>query len=62
MLANNYASVLDELGCRDEARRVIESALADTPAGARWRPALSATAAGIGPAASDDTEACAAAR
>ncbi len=62
LLANNYASVLDELGCRDEARRVIASALAATPADGRWRPALSATAAEIGPAASDDSEACAAAR
>ena len=43
VLANNYASALGELGCRDEARAVLASAIAAAPADDRWRPRLSAT-------------------
>jgi len=44
VLANNLASVLGELGCREEAHAVLGSALAAAPGDSRWRPTLSATA------------------
>lgn len=47
VLGNNLASVLSELGCRAEARSVLEQALRAVPAQDRWRPALEQTAAEI---------------
>ena len=47
VLANNYASLLAGLGCRDQARAVVAPALAATPRDGRWRAALVATAAEV---------------
>lgn len=43
VLGNNYASVLGELGCRAEARAVLETLHAVLPADNRWREQLAAT-------------------
>lgn len=43
VLGNNYASTLASLGCLEEARSVLASTLAATPADGRWRDALART-------------------
>lgn len=45
VLGNNYASVLAELGCRDEARVALEAAQAGAGSDSRWREQLQRTAA-----------------
>ena len=45
VLGNNLASVLGELGCKAEARKVLEATLAQVPPEGRWRRDLDATAA-----------------
>lgn len=45
VLANNYATTLGELGCRDEARAVLDRAERVPSGDARWRQALAATRA-----------------
>lgn len=47
VLANNHASVLASLGCRDLARAVITPVIAATPPDGRWRDQLLATSAEI---------------
>lgn len=46
VLANNFASVLGELGCRREAIAVLDAASADEP---RWAAALQQTRAEVAP-------------
>lgn len=45
VLGNNLASVLGELGCRDEARVAIDAAQRHLDADSRWREQLAATRA-----------------
>lgn len=40
VLGNNYASALTALGCRAQARAVLDAAIAALPADSRWRDAL----------------------
>ncbi|MGQ4661608.1 PA2778 family cysteine peptidase [Lysobacter sp. F6437] len=47
VLGNNYASVLTELGCRDEARVALEAAQASAGNDSRWREQLDRTAAEV---------------
>lgn len=47
VLANNYASVLAQLGCGDAARAALAPALAAATPGDRWHGALVATAAEV---------------
>lgn len=60
VLGNNLASVLGELGCREQARAAIRAALAATPAGGRWRTELEATAAEIESSSGNPGPACSA--
>lgn len=58
VLGNNHASVLGELGCRDEARAALQTALTAAPADSRWRERLLATQAELAASQAERSAAC----